>query len=294
MTRPGGITMQVQPAMMTQSMLDTWLTAHPYLKEVARFQQTVEAVLGNHEAPLPVLQWDDHVADFSQGMPLLRNRGLAQAVIDQASEPLARLVERMTETDSPDGVRSVCAPLREALLASPGATAGLIEQLISGPGDEGPPETQEMPGTIRYLGWMVLAGVLRPWVTSYERWAADTLWGRAYCPMCGAPPAMAQLARTQKGRERFLSCGCCRCRWSFQRTACPFCGNQDQEKLGVLELSQEEDLRLDICRECNGFLKTYTGEGEETLLLSDWSTIHLDVLAGQEGFQRRARSLYDL
>jgi FdhE protein len=105
---------------------------------------------------------------------------------------------------------------------------------------------------------------------------------------------MAQLRRTGKGRERYLSCGCCGTRWNYQRTGCPFCGNPDQDKLEILELEEEKDFRIDVCHSCNGYLKTYTREGDEDLLLADWSTLHLDVLARQQGLQRRSNSLYEL
>jgi FdhE protein len=64
--------------------------------------------------------------------------------------------------------------------------------------------------------------------------------------------------------------------------------------LEILELEREERFRIDVCRDCNGYLKTYTGEGEGELLLADWTTLHLDILAGREGFQRRADSLYEI
>ncbi len=61
-----------------------------------------------------------------------------------------------------------------------------------------------------------------------------------------------------------------------------------------LRLPQEENFRIDVCRECNGYIKTYLSEGDEDILLADWSTLHLDVIASQQGLQRRANSLYEL
>jgi FdhE protein len=169
-----------------------------------------------------------------------------------------------------------------------------MERIVSGNEDNAEQSSPAHPGLVRYLSWIALERVLRPWIVSFAEWRSDTLWGRPSCPICGSLPTMAQLKRTNKGRERFLSCGCCRSRWSYQRTGCPLCGNLDQDKLEILELEQEKDFRIDVCRSCNGFLKTYTREGDEDLLLADWSTLHLDVLAGQQGLQRRANSLYEL
>jgi len=56
----------------------------------------------------------------------------------------------------------------------------------------------------------------------------------------------------------------------------------------------EEGLRIDYCESCKGYLKTYDGEGSETLLLADWTSIQLDVIACDRGLKRIATSLYEL
>jgi FdhE protein len=53
-------------------------------------------------------------------------------------------------------------------------------------------------------------------------------------------------------------------------------------------------LRLDVCHACRGYVKTYVGDGGERVLLADWSSLHLDVLARDRGLERRGESLYDL
>jgi FdhE protein len=59
-------------------------------------------------------------------------------------------------------------------------------------------------------------------------------------------------------------------------------------------MPREESFRIDHCNECNGYIKTYLAEGDEELFLADWSTLHLDVIARQQGFERKANSLYEL
>ena len=56
----------------------------------------------------------------------------------------------------------------------------------------------------------------------------------------------------------------------------------------------ERGLRIDYCESCKGYLKTYDGEGSETVLLADWTSIHLDVIASDHGLKRLAASLYEL
>ena len=105
---------------------------------------------------------------------------------------------------------------------------------------------------------------------------------------------MAQLVGVDQGRQRLLSCGCCRTRWLYKRTGCPFCENGDDRRLAVVTVEQERGLRIDYCESCKGYLKTYVGEGSETVLLADWTSIHLDVIAFDRGLKRLGASLYDL
>ena len=58
--------------------------------------------------------------------------------------------------------------------------------------------------------------------------------------------------------------------------------------------SGEAGLRIDHCEACKGYLKTYDGQGNEELLLADWSSLHLDLLAHDRGLKRMAASMFDL
>ena len=62
----------------------------------------------------------------------------------------------------------------------------------------------------------------------------------------------------------------------------------------AMAVEGEGGLRIDYCEACGGYLKTYNGEGNESVLLADWTSLHLDILARDRGLKRRAASLYDL
>jgi hypothetical protein len=79
----------------------------------------------------------------------------------------------------------------------------------------------------------------------------------------GSLPAMAQLAGADPGSKRLLSCGCCCTRWQFTRTGCPFC-DTDSQRLTSLAIEAEAGLRIDHCKSCGCYLKTYDGQGHET------------------------------
>ena len=166
------------------------------------------------------------------------------------------------------------------------AVHSLVETLAAAP----LPHTG-LPG---FLGWVVLARYLAPVVSAFDAWRNEERWLRNYCPTCGERPAMAQLVGKDPGRLRKLSCGRCRTRWRYRRTGCPFCDAQDEYRLAALTVEGEAGLRIDYCDVCSGYLKTYDGEGSESVLLADWTSLHLDMIARDRGLRRLAASLYDL
>ena len=137
-----------------------------------------------------------------------------------------------------------------------------------------------------------MALYLRPIVTAFDAWRDDDKWLRRHCPTCGSLPAMAQLVGADPGRKRLLSCGCCRTRWQFKRTGCPFCEGRFSTT-GEHRHRRRPCLRIDHCESCKGYLKTYNGQGDEALLLADWSSLHLDLIAHDRGLKRLAASLYE-
>jgi FdhE protein len=204
---------------------------------------------------------------------------------------MRRIADRIAAADVPDAIRGQARALAEALRSAPAEEARSARWVIAGGAPEDAPGGS--PGLLRYLGWNALAQVLAPIVAEVSA-LRDEQWERGDCPTCGAAPSMGLLVDDGTARTRLLACGCCRTRWRFKRVACPFCGSEDARKLGVLEIDREPTLRLDVCDACKGYLKTYTGAGEEAFILADWPTLHLDVLARDRGYERRGASLFEL
>lgn len=135
----------------------------------------------------------------------------------------------------------------------------------------------------------VLETVLR---TALERFAA-TLdpasfegWREGYCPACGSRAGMGEL--TGEEGKRLLSCSTCSFTWPFPRITCPYCGNKEPDSLSYFEAG-EGPTRVDVCRKCSRYLKTRDsrkGHGDVPLEAEDLATIHLDLLAAREGFER--------
>ena len=271
---------------MTQ---DVWLSRHPYLRFVADFHAqvaTAAASVPSGSAKIP--NWDDYIGDYRAGIPLLRSSHVA-IDFEPAETILVWLVENLTSRPLPEKLAAECRDSKSQLRGEMNAPHRTVAWLFDNE-DFKPAH----PGLIRYLGWTALAVYLRPLVDAFSNWREEEHWLCEYCPTCGSPPAMGQLIGSDPGRMRLLSCGCCGTRWRYRRIGCPFCEHGDDHRLAALSIEGESHLRIDYCDSCHAYLKTYVGEGSERLLLADWSSLHLDIIARDYGLRRLANSLYEL
>lgn len=266
--------------------MEAWLSKHSYLRPIAEFHVEVSEAMAKialTHAHIP--NWPQYLDDYKQGIPVLKS---LREVID--CEELQRIVISLLRLLS-------CAPL-------PGQLKQKSMELHAD-FQQGPPQLVAWllgngdcpcshPGLLRHVGWTALAQYLQPLVGAFEGWRDEESWMRCYCPVCGSGPSMAQLAGSDPGRRRLLVCGCCRMRWQFLRIGCPFCENTNDQRLSALSIEGEKQLRIDYCHSCSGYLKTYISEGRESLMLADWTSLHLDILAKDKGLLRMASSLYEL
>jgi FdhE protein len=266
---------------------DGWLAAHPYLRPVADLHALVERTSSEIRIPPPrIPHWDDYVADFHAGVPLLRS---ADAAIDlePTGEMIQAVVARLASDRLDGALYEDLRGLNAELEHLPDAPARIANWML---GDDA--WRPAFNGLLRFVGWIAAARHLQPLVDAFGGWRDEDRWLRRYCPTCGSLPAMAQLLGLQNGRVRLLSCGCCDTRWRYSRTGCPFCEVQSHRLAAIV--TGEAGLRIDYCESCQAYLKTYDGHGREALLLADWTSLHLDVLARDHGLKRQAASLYEL
>jgi len=266
---------------------ELWLEAHSYLRPVADLSAQVDrAAAGIEILDARNPNWDEYRPDFLAGVPLLSS---AEAGVDlePGGRMAAALLEKLASETSPESLVAEARALDADLRRAPNVPRRIADFLL---GDEtlAPP----FPGLLRYLAWTATTRFLGPVVSAFDAWRDEDRWLRRYCPTCGSLPAMAQLVGAEHGRKRLLSCGCCGTRWQFKRTHCPFC-DTDSQRLASINIDGESGLRIDHCESCSGYLKTYNGEGNEALLLSDWSSLHLDLIAHDRGLKRLAASLYE-
>jgi FdhE protein len=138
---------------------------------------------------------------------------------------------------------------------------------------------------------------LRPIFEAYARELKEHVdqesWWRAYCPICGSKPVMAELVGQE--RKRFLICSCCGYEWRFKRIQCPFCENEERRKFKYFFTEEEErTYRVETCQKCKKYIKTVdTEQLDEAFFpaVEDVGTLYLDVLAKNEGYEREVYPL---
>ena len=125
--------------------------------------------------------------------------------------------------------------------------------------------------------------------------AAIDEWHHGYCPVCGGPPAMAALVGEEGKRE--VICSFCGHFWQLPRLMCPFCSTEKQEDLRYFHGEGDDLYRVYVCEQCRGYLKvmdTREGGDARTLAVDDVASGHLDLLAEEEGYQRKAPRLWGI
>ena len=120
-------------------------------------------------------------------------------------------------------------------------------------------------------------------------------WKHRYCPVCGGMPAMAALVGEEGSRHGL--CAFCGHVYRLPRMGCPFCGAEGPEDLRYFYGEEEDAHRVQVCDRCSGYLKTLDtrkGGSVEALAVDDILTAHLDLVAEEQGYERRAPRLWGI
>ena len=120
----------------------------------------------------------------------------------------------------------------------------------------------------------------------YGAIVAKSRWTEGYCPICGKEPKIGEIRGDEEG-QRYLFCHQCGYKWNFLRIKCPFCGNEEQHSLAYFAVEGEERHRVDVCNKCRRYIKIVElpkTAGEINLDVEDIATLHLDMLAYEEGY----------
>jgi FdhE protein len=110
-------------------------------------------------------------------------------------------------------------------------------------------------------------------------------WHKGYCPLCGSFPELSFLKEVEG--QRWLRCSLCGYEWRFMRTKCPFCENDDHEKMEIYFLEDRQHERAELCYTCNRYIVNIDTRKLAEEVITEVAAIgmlYLDILAQGKGF----------
>ncbi len=116
------------------------------------------------------------------------------------------------------------------------------------------------------------------------------------CPICQSLPQFAILRPEGEGAARSLGCSFCLREWLFRRLVCPWCGEENKEKLPRFSSEDSQYVYISGCDTCKRYLKVVdmTTEGRAVPLVDEVAASVLDVWAARQGYSKVAPNLMGL
>ena len=110
------------------------------------------------------------------------------------------------------------------------------------------------------------------------------------CPFCAGAPSVGSrrtLPETD-GATRFLHCALCGGEWKVNRIHCPWCGEEDPQKLPTFEAEQLPGARIEACETCQRYVKSIDRSTDMRRVpeIDDLATVALDFWAVEQGLTR--------
>ena len=235
--------------------------------------------------PDVVLEEDLRAIKRDEGFPLFQRSELPLD-LEASCRLLERFFERLSGSSRPDR-----KAMEKALLESrqhPDTSKDLLRSYLS-EDSVGMAlfcsETGLEPGAAEFLAMNALKPALRLCAQTYAKYLDLDSWDQGYCPLCGSQPGIAFI---EKSGKRGLHCSLCGTQWNYPRLKCPFCAEGEHSRLGYFQDERLECFRVDYCHGCKRYVKTIDlrlVEDPAPMELENLATIHLDVLAVEQGFR---------
>jgi len=131
--------------------------------------------------------------------------------------------------------------------------------------------------------------LLQPYAESLAaRGPIDLQADAATCPFCNARPVAVVLRGEGDGAKRSLLCSLCSTEWPFRRVLCPWCGEQDKDKLPIYTASGLDHVRVEACDSCKTYVKAVdlTKDGLAIPVVDELATVALNIWADEHGYAK--------
>lgn len=254
-----------------------------FFKDVASEQYSIRSKVKT--SPLDINE-EDFKAKIIEGFPLVEKRALTMDI------PLAtRLFKRLCKVLSSNKKASGDAErITKALRNKEIDLLELFKHAGSENGEYVSALSKKLgvkEDVLLFLTKNSVKPIFEAYAEELKKYVDQERWWKNCCPICGSEPYLAEF---KEDGARFLVCSSCNFEWRFNRLKCPFCENEDHEKLKYFYTEKEgRAYRIDVCEKCKKYIKTIdTNElGEEVIpIIEDAGTLFLDVLAQKEGYTK--------
>ena len=117
---------------------------------------------------------------------------------------------------------------------------------------------------------------------------ADANYFGSVCPACSGVPQLSILRPEAEGASRWLLCSFCLREWRFRRIICPWCGEEDKEKLPRYSAPECGHVSVEACDRCRTYLKSVdmTIDGRAEPLVDEAAMAVLDLWARDHGYAK--------
>jgi len=242
----------------------------------------------------PMLVPDIDAARLAAGAPLLTGLDLSpwDEPFHQAAELMFPVLKQSLDLDEKIAQRL------HACLTEPGQLVELVRMRL----EDGDRQIQRLseqrgitpPTLLPYVVEAVSGPVLGVIADSLKESLKDASWDHGRCPVCGATPAIAQLALPENegseylvggGGKKYLHCSLCGHDWHFKRNACAACGNEDSDTREIIHQEGMKGERIEVCRQCGKYMLVVDMRefaSQPHLDAIQMGLIHLDVIAQKQ------------
>jgi hypothetical protein len=146
-----------------------------------------------------------------------------------------------------------------------------------------PPPSSEDDGFVTQVLTLAMRPFLGRCAEAVQQRPELAIWTHAYCALCGGEPDFAVITPVA---ERHLICGRCMLRWKFAPLACPYCHNDQRDRITSFATADGR-YRVYACEVCRRYLKAYDSRHATRPVMpvaDNVATLALDAAAMQRGY----------
>ena len=154
-------------------------------------------------------------------------------------------------------------------------------------------KTPEAPDALRFVVQAAITPSVQAVALAVDETREKGAWIHGHCPVCGSLPLIGHL-EGKEGQQHF-TCAFCRTPYRSKRMLCPFCGEQDHEKLSYFYAEEEPGFQVHVCESCKMYFKIVDFRDLDKTsvpVLDDLESLVMDMLAQEKGYVRPVPSAW--